>query len=55
MDNINGQALTNGQGHMKGSFSHDERLMKNGSSSNSSKFIDFCSFLFIVDLLSNEI
>ncbi|KAG5680623.1 hypothetical protein PVAND_010117 [Polypedilum vanderplanki] len=37
MDNINGQALTNGQGHLKGSFSHaDERIMKNGSGSNSS-------------------
>lgn len=43
MDGLNGQALTNGQGHMKGSFSHDERIMKNGSSSNSSKFIDFFS------------
>ncbi|XP_070498825.1 uncharacterized protein [Chironomus tepperi] len=36
MDILNGQALTNGQGHLKGSFSHDERIMKNGSSSNSS-------------------
>jgi len=54
MDNINGQALTNGQGHLKGSFCHDERIMKNGSSSNSSEFIDWKNIAlshFNVDLL----
>lgn len=40
MDCMNG--LTNGQGHLKGSYGHDERIMKNGSNgSNSSKFYRF--------------
>ena len=39
MESMNGQAVLNGQGHLKGGYSHDERIMKNGSSgSNSSKY-----------------
>lgn len=39
MENMNGQAILNGQGHLKSSYSHEERIMKNGSSgSNSSKY-----------------
>lgn len=38
MENMNGQPILNGQGHMKGNYSHEDRIMKNGSSgSNSSK------------------
>lgn len=40
MENMmNGQTIINGQGHLKGGYNHDERIMKNGSSgSNSSKY-----------------
>lgn len=49
---ISGQpSLTNGQGHIKGSYGHDERIMKNGSSgSNSSKFIDFLLLVILLNL-----
>lgn len=35
MENMNGQAILNGQGHLKGNYSHDDRIMKNGGSSGS--------------------
>lgn len=35
---MNGQTILNGQGHMKGGYSHEDRVMKNGSGSNSSKY-----------------
>lgn len=39
MENMNGQTALNGQAHLKSSYSHEERGMKNGSSgSNSSEY-----------------
>ena len=45
MENMNGQTALNGQAHLKSSYSHEERGMKNGSSgSNSSKYRFSSSF-----------
>ncbi|CRK92929.1 CLUMA_CG006522, isoform A [Clunio marinus] len=36
MEPMNGQTLLNGQGHLKGCYSHEDRNMKNGSSGSNS-------------------
>lgn len=39
MESMNGQNILNGQGHLKASYIHEDRSMKNGSTgSNSSKY-----------------
>lgn len=52
MENMNGQSILNGQGHLKGNYIHEDRIMKNGSTgSNSSKYRFYPSLIELRSVL----